>query len=277
MGKFIDRTGIKYGRLTAIKIIGGRKPIYWLCKCDCGNYDEVSASNLQSGVVKSCGCLNDEVITKHNQSHSRLYKVFNSLKQRCINPNDKGYKNYGGRGITVCDEWLDKENGFINFYNWAMANGYDENAKFQECTIDRIDVNGNYCPENCRWVSNKEQALNRTNSRIFEYKGKKQTLKEWSKELNVSYKIFQTYTHKGQSIEEILNEIKQRECYKDTRKVVLISKNNHEIFGEFNNIFEACRKLGLKRSQMSSAYKAANGKRNHSYGYIWRYVDGHST
>lgn len=277
MGKIKDRTGIKYGRLTAIKMIEGRKPIYWLCKCDCGNYDEVRASNLQSGAVKSCGCLNDEAITKHNQAHSRLYKVFNSLKQRCLNPNNKGYKNYGGRGITVCNEWLDKKNGFVNFYNWAIASGYDENAKFQECTIDRINVNGNYEPKNCRWVTNKEQALNKTDSRIFEYKGKRQTLKEWSEELNVSYKILQSHTHKGENIEEILKGINEREKNKEGRKVVLINKDNNEIFGEFSNIFEACKELGLRRSQTSSAYKVANGQRNHSYGYIWRYVDEHNT
>lgn len=277
MGKIKDRIGVKYGRLTAIKIVEGKKPIYWLCQCDCGNYDEVRASNLQSGAVKSCGCLNNEAITKHNQAHSRLYKVFNSLKQRCINPNNKGYKNYGARGIKVCEEWLDKESGFINFYNWAMANGYDENAKFQECTIDRIDVNGNYEPNNCRWISNKEQALNKTDSRTFKYKGRKQTLKEWSKELNVSYKTLQYHTHKGQSIEEILSGINQRECYKNTRRVVLINKDSNDIFGEFDNIYEACKKIGLKRSQTSSAYKAANGDRKHSYGYIWRYVDGHNS
>ena len=277
MGKIKDRTGVKYGRLTALNIVEGRKPIYWLCKCDCGNYDEVRASNLQSGAVRSCGCLNDEVITKHGQAHSRLYKVFNSLKQRCLNPNDKGYKNYGGRGITVCNEWLNKEKGFMNFYNWAMENGYDENAKFQECTIDRIDVNGNYEPSNCRWATNKEQALNKTDSRKFKHNGKYQTLKEWSEELKISYKVLQSHTHKGESIEKIVKGIDERKKDRENKKVILINKDNNEFFGEFLNVFEACKKLGLKRTQMSSAYKAVKGKRNHSYGYIWRYVNEYTT
>ena len=208
MGKIKDRTGIKYGRLTAIKMIEGRRPIYWLCKCDCGNYDEVRASNLQSGAVKSCGCLNDEAITKHNQSHSRLYKVFNSLKQRCLNPNNKGYKNYGGRGITVCNEWLDKKNGFINFYNWAIKNGYDENAKFQECTIDRIDVNGNYEPNNCRWVSKEFNCRFKRTTNAITVNGITKSGNQWSKELN-KHKNFINRMIKNKGKDFTINYIKE--------------------------------------------------------------------
>lgn len=277
MGTFVDRTGIKYGRLTAIKTIRGRKFVYWLCLCDCGKYTEVRASNLQSGAVKSCGCLNIESITKHNQVHSRLYNVFNSLKQRCLNPNNKEYKNYGGRGIKICKEWLDKENGFMNFYNWAMENGYNENAKFQQCTIDRIDVNGNYEPNNCRWITNKEQALNRTTNKILIYKGKSKTMVEWSKELGINYKTFQKYIQKGKNIEEILKLIKKNQELKNKRKVILINARNNEIFKEFNNAYEACLELGLKRTQTSSVYKCLCGKRNSAYGFIWRYIDEYRT
>ena len=158
-----DLVGNTFGRLTVVKQINKKQHTnqIWLCKCKCGKLTEVAQSNLVSGHTKSCGCLSrnttSERMSTHRESHSRLYRVWRSMKARCQNPKTEQYCNYGGRGIQVCSEWQHYE----PFRNWAMANGYDPNAPFGKCTIDRIDVDGNYEPSNCRWVDMKTQARNK--------------------------------------------------------------------------------------------------------------------
>lgn len=193
--------GKQFGRLTVIELAFTKNHTrYWRCKCSCGNYKNVQTSHLKSGAIQSCGCLQRELTaqrsTKHNGAKAnkkeRLYNVWCGIKERCNNPNQDHYHSYGGRGIRICEEW---ENDYSAFREWALSNGYDENAIGRECTIDRIDVNGNYCPENCRWVDQKIQSLNKTTTLYFDYNGKRMTLKEIAEEAVVNYKCLYSRIH----------------------------------------------------------------------------------
>lgn len=175
-----DLTGKKFNRLTVIvrdESVKGRTN--WICKCDCGTVKSIPAYNLTHGLSRSCGCLVKEFSSKmgkqyiqkaidstrtHGQSKTRLYAIWQAMKARTTNPNNKGYHRYGGRGITVCDEWM---HSFESFRDWAYQNGYDKDAEFGKCTIDRIDNDGNYCPQNCRFANMSQQAYNRSNSKAL--------------------------------------------------------------------------------------------------------------
>lgn len=163
--------GQRFGRLLVIEQVGriGGRGVMWKCLCDCGNETIAATKELRSHNTKSCGCLRDEKISCvnniHGESHTRLYNVWNGMRQRCKDPNHKSYHNYGGRGITFCDEWDD----YTAFRNWALASGYDVNANYSDCTLDRIDVDGNYEPDNCRWVDATTQALNKRKSRAAHF------------------------------------------------------------------------------------------------------------
>lgn len=178
---------MRFGRLTAIGIDygrGGRKT-YWTCQCDCGNVKSVRSDSLLDGSIRSCGCLKREQDEKnlshetHNLSKTRLYEIWSGIKARCFNKNNARWNRYGGRGITVCKEWNDD---FKAFYDWANAYGYRNNL-----TIDRIDNDGDYSPENCRWVDNRTQCRNRSSNINIKIGNSTRTLTEWCEIFNLDY------------------------------------------------------------------------------------------
>ena len=217
MGQFIDLTEQKFHLLT-VKYRGpdyispkGAHMIRWYCQCDCGNPELtlVSGSALKSKTkpVKSCGCLlghNAKTAHRiHGGTEDRLYGVWCAMKNRCYCPSNNRYKNYGGRGITVCDEWKDS---YENFKNWALANGYRSNAPRGKYTIERINVDGNYCPENCMWKTIKEQENNKTDNHFVEYQGETHTISEWAQIFGMAYNTLLNRINHGWSIERALTE-----------------------------------------------------------------------
>jgi len=179
MKKAIDLTGVKFGRLFVVEYAGKDKHSHniWKCVCDCGNTHFASTSDLRRGKISSCGCLkvetNQKIKTTHGDTHNRLYRIYRKMLSRCNCKTDINYNQYGGRGITVCDEWL---NDYETFKGWAMANGYADNL-----TIERINVNGNYEPSNCKWATRKVQANNRRCTVKVEYHGEKISLAEYAR------------------------------------------------------------------------------------------------
>ena len=203
MKRATDLTGQRFGRLVVQeRDFSYKKAAYWICLCDCGNHATVQSCHLRSGATQSCGCLNKENVrerkTVHGGSYSRLYRTWSSMKGRCYNPNDPNYKDYGGRGITICDEWRDS---FEAFRDWALTNGYRD-----DLTIERLNVNGNYEPSNCTWLTNKEQQNNKRNNHLLSYNGKTQTISQWSEETGLDWMVIYDRIRNGWPIERILTE-----------------------------------------------------------------------
>lgn len=176
MPRKYDLLGKKFGRLTVYAVCYNKRgKRAWKCLCDCGNENIVETAELIRGKSTSCGCYRKEknlnIVTTHGMTNTRLFHIFDSMKARCYRKKSINYNLYGGRGIKICDEWL---NDNKKFFEWAFKNGYKE-----DLTIDRIDVNGNYEPSNCRWITVKEQARNRRTNTMFTYKGQTKCLKEW--------------------------------------------------------------------------------------------------
>lgn len=202
-----DLTGQRFTKLLVTEYAGyvfddkGRAKHLWKCKCDCGNEVIVKGGNLLRG-KRSCGCIpivNKNPWHTHRLSKTPIYQMWHSMKGRCNNPNDAAYKYYGGKGVKVCNEWL---NSFTAFYNWAIENGYDVNNK-KDCQIDRIDHDGNYCPENCRIVDRYTQANNKSNNRRELVNGEMLTLREaYAKYCNIGFPTVKSRIDNGWSIEK---------------------------------------------------------------------------
>lgn len=217
---FKDLTGQKFNRLTVIRkaknYSGGRT--LWVCQCECGKEIFVNGYNLRQGFTKSCGCLQKEIATKncklrtkHNLINSSLYTVWASMKQRCSNKNGLAYKNYGGRGITICDEWV---NDFQAFYDWAINNGYKHNL-----TIDRINNDGNYEPSNCRWVTRSVQAKNRRSNHYITFNSETHIISDWAKLYNIPLNVFCRRLKRGWSFEDAVSKPIIKYKSKSTRSI----------------------------------------------------------
>lgn len=178
-----DITGFRYGRLVAMKPIGTdpHNNAIWLCKCKCGNTKVASLPTLTQGFTRSCGCISKERPnnTKHGERGTRLYGIWKSMRERCNTKSNSNYHNYGGRGICVYKEWDD----YLVFKKWALSNGYKNHL-----SIDRINVNGNYEPNNCRWATRYQQARNKRNTLYVCVDGKTKALADWADDFGVDYK-----------------------------------------------------------------------------------------
>lgn len=207
VGEFEDLTGRRFGRLTVvgiseIKEVRRKSRInryaMWNCACDCGGIHIANSYDLKSGKTKSCGCLARENLikcrTKHGLSDTRLYGIYTGIKNRCYNKNEPSYGNYGGRGIRMCEEW---RNDFFSFYEWSLSNGYDESLSSKQCTIERIDVNGDYCPENCKWIPMRQQGWNKRNTRYVTYEGRSMSVAEASELSGINAKTIYTRLSRG--------------------------------------------------------------------------------
>lgn len=196
----VDITGERYGRLVVIERSGAMNGhVAWKCQCDCGKEHIARSGDLRQGRQISCGCIKKEGLHKtHGKSSSRLYRIWQNMKSRCTNDGIEAYKDYGGRGITICDEW---KNDFQAFHDWAMANGYSD-----ELSIDRISVNGNYEPSNCRWATRKEQANNKNDNNKITLKGETHTLAEWSVITGIKRATIKSRLDAGMDVEKALTE-----------------------------------------------------------------------
>ena len=219
-----DLTGKRFGRLLVLfqgERVNGR--IGWVCRCDCGTIKTVGENLLSRGLAKSCGCLRKEVSrrksTKHSLCGTKLYHVYCNMKKRCYDPKSDHYKWYGAENKTICDEWMG-ENGFKHFSDWAFENGYEE-----DLTIDRIDNNKGYSPDNCRWVTMKKNCQNKRNNHLITVDGVTMTISEWSDAKGLSKTLISTRINQlGWDEEKAVTTRKMRErkdkkCQQTTKTI----------------------------------------------------------
>lgn len=244
--------GRKFGKLTVIEYAGykNHKP-HWKCRCECGNYKTASTYNLKHGHTRSCGCLvkgKEFGQYKHGLTNHRIYHTYHAMKQRCFNEKSEGYKDYGARGISVCNEWMG-EHGLEKFYEWSMNNGYSDGL-----TIDRINVDGDYSPDNCRWADLETQMNNTTRNVRFEYKGESHTCSEWAKILNnglSKIEIYSRIVNLGWDVEKALFTPLSINNKPDIYRWDAMLTHN----GRTQTIAEWCEETGLEKDNYRSRIK----------------------
>lgn len=211
MGKLIDLTGQRFGLLTVVKLVGFNKwnAAMYLCHCDCGREKVILGASLRSWNTRSCGCLstrkdganNFDAYHKLNPGDlrprdKRIHSIWLGMRYRCNSKGSRVYKDYGGRGIKVCPQWDD----FYEFQEWAISHGYSADK-----SIDRINNDGDYCPENCRWVTMKIQGQNRRNSRLYTYQGETLTISEWSRRTGICWNTIKDRIMRGLPPDEVFS------------------------------------------------------------------------
>ena len=258
---FKDITGHRFGRLTVLEFVErrGRYP-YWKCVCDCGNVVIKPGYSMLQGNTKSCGCLAQEhskkaKFRKHKYKNDRVYSVWRAMLSRCENPNNLGFQRYGGRGICICDEWKDPE----IFAEWALSHGFKDGY-----SIERINNDGPYCPENCRFATTKEQANNRCTNVFVEYNGERKTITEWAEQTSVSANtLFYRYRHGwdfGVALNTPPNGIPKGTPVNQYDK-------SGNLIATFKSSHEASRQTGIFTTSICDA---CNGKLKTAGGYIWK-------
>jgi len=201
-----DIVGLRFGLLEVISYVKTEnKKSYWFCMCDCGSEKIIYGNDMKRGATISCGCFNKKRTIemghnnrKHGETKSRLHNIWSGMKGRCQNNNNPKYKDYGGRGITVCDEWQT----FEPFRDWALANGYQEGL-----TIDRVDNDGDYTPSNCRWATVVEQAKNKRNNKIISINGEAHCLAEWAAKTGLKEDTISMRIKRGWPSEQLLKPV----------------------------------------------------------------------
>ena len=269
MGRRKDLSGKTFNRLTALRVDEekSQRKTYWVCKCECGNIKSVRSDSLQDGSVKSCGCYHSEVarktansIHKHKMTGTRLYSIWQGMKMRCTNSNTESYERYGGRGISVCNEWL---NSFEPFMEWALNNGYKKSL-----TIDRINNKGDYRPANCRWLNNKQQCNNRRSNIIVKYDDKEYTLMQLTEKLGFDYKVIYARYRRGDRGERLIRPVgkgRKNKRGKENNKTKITKEQAIEIKKRLKNN-EVCTHIA--KDMDISKYIIYDIKRNRTWNWL---------
>lgn len=232
--KILDITGRKFGMLTALRFSDRKNgSTYWIFLCDCGKEKRIISRNVITDNVKSCGCHKKEflrnIATTHGMSKTHIYSVWRSMKSRCIKPSHISYINYGGRGIKVCDRWI---KSFKNFFE-DMGSTYRKGLE-----IERINNNGNYEPDNCKWATEKEQGNNKRSNVILNHNGRKMTIKQWSEFLNINEATLYRRYYQKWPVNRLLNPKSNR---------IMVTYNGEEI-----NVSQLAKKLNVKATSIHS-------------------------
>lgn len=268
--KHQELIGQKFNRLTIFSIWRDAEKGYYMCKCrcECGNETKTRLTHVKNGYLKSCGCKKYKYSVKKQKGDSRrvlghpLHSVWASMISRCYHENNPGYPQYGARGIQVCNEWRD----FWNFVKWSDSIG----GKPDGYSLDRIDVNGNYCPENCRWADDETQQNNKRTNQYLTYNGETLSLSQWSRKLGVSRWAIQYRFMQGWSAKDIL-EIPLNHRKDEYRRKILQKTKDGDVIATYNSLSDLPEEY-----KMTSVSSACNGhyQRDTYKGYIWEYTEG---